>query len=350
LDTEKLINDVVESIMKKLGNGNTQSSLINPGSDSKNAGGRLKMAETRSSERKIVCSISVKHVHLCREHLDILYGKGYEPVILKELYQPGNYAYKETVTVVGPKLNALQNVRILGPLRSKSQVELAKTDCIILGIDAPVRPSGKLENSNPCVLIGPKGAVYLNEGVIRANRHIHLSQEDADYYAIKDNDEVDVRVPGPKGLTFNNVQVRVSKDFLTEMHIDTDDGNAADVVNGTLAEIVNASCVSPIGPATLADLNKIPPSIPDNSISGEITDPNTLKNMDRIMELQGSFKAPDTSYSGLNNVGTAKTTKTVITVADLESYKISGINLSANVILSPLAKDEAIARGIRING
>ena len=350
MDTEKLIQDVVKSVMQKLSSGIAPDSSVKSNSDSKAANGKLEMAKSTGAGKKVVCSISVKHVHLCREHLDILYGKGYEPIILKELYQPGNYAYKETVTVVGPKLNALQNVRILGPLRSKSQVELAKTDCIILGIDAPVRPSGKLEGTTSCVLIGPKGAVYLNEGVIRANRHLHLSLEDANYFAIKDNDEVDVRVQGPKGLTFNNVQIRVSKDFVTEMHIDTDDGNAADVVNGTLVEIVNASCVSPIGPATVADLNLIPPSIPDSSISGEITDPNILKNMNEAMEVQSALKAKEPKGPGAINIGTAKTTKTLITVADLDNYKISGINLSANVILSPLAKDEAIVRGIKISG
>lgn len=350
MDTEKLIQDVVKSVLQKLSSGTVPDSSKNINSDSKAASGKLKKAEAGSAGKKVVCSISVKHVHLCREHLDILYGKGYEPAILKELYQPGNYAYKETVTVVGPKLNALQNVRILGPLRSQSQVELAKTDCIILGIDAPVRPSGKLEGTTSCVLIGPKGAVFLNEGVIRANRHLHLSMEDANYFGIKDNDEVDVRVPGPKGLTFNNVQVRASKDFVTEMHIDTDDGNAADVANGTLVEIVNASCVSPIGPATLADLNKIPPSIPDSSISGEITDPNILKNMNIAMEIQDISKSQNKGGPGSGNIGTAKTKKTVITVADLGDYKVSGINLSSGIILSPLAKDEAIAMGIKIIG
>lgn len=347
MDTEKLIHDVVKSVMRKLNGNIAQDASTNTTLGLGTAGGKLKMAETVASDRKIVCSISVKHVHLCREHLNILYGEDYEPTILKELYQPGNYAYKETLTIVGPRLNAIQNVRILGPLRSKTQVELAKTDCIILGIDAPVRPSGKLEGTTSCVLIGPKGAVYLKEGVIRANRHIHLSQEDADYFAIKDNDEVDVRVPGPKGLTFNNVQVRVSKDSVSEMHIDTDDGNAADAVNGTLIEIVNASCVAPIGPSTIADSNKIPPYIPDNSISGEITDPNILRNMNKAMEMQESVSPANVAGSG-SNIGTAKTTKTVITVADLDNYKASGINLSSGVILSPLAKDEAIARGIKI--
>ena len=350
MDTEKLIRDVVKSVMQKLNGGITQTPSPAGISETTDSSTKLKVAQTAVSDRKIVCSISVKHVHLCREHLDILYGKDYEPTILKELYQPGYYAYKETLTIVGPKLNAIQNVRILGPLRSKTQVELAKTDCIILGIDAPVRPSGVLEGSASCVLIGPKGAVYLREGVIRANRHIHMSQEDADYFGIKDNDEVDVRVSGPKGLTFNNVQVRVSKDFVSEMHIDTDDGNAADAVTGTLVEIVNASCISPIVPSVMADSNKIPPTIPDNSISGEITDPNILSNMNKAMGIQtknfAEAKTVNTNIS--TNIGTAKTLKTVITVADLDNYKVSGIKLSDNVILSPLAKDEAIARGIKI--
>lgn len=352
MDTEKLIQDVVKNVMQKLSVGIiTSSQTPDNTSESIENNGKLKMAQNITSDRKIVCSISVKHVHLCREHLDVLYGKDYEPTIFKELYQPNNYAYKETVTIVGPKLNAIQNVRILGPLRNKSQVELAKTDCIILGIDAPVKPSGKLEGTSSCVLIGPKGAVYLKEGVIRANRHIHLSEEDADYFGIKDSDEVDVRVSGPKGLTFNNVQVRVSKDFVSEMHIDTDDGNAADVVNGTLVEIVNASCIAPIGPSTVADSSKIPPGIPDNSISGEITDPNILKNIDNITSQSyvGLASSASSNMTGSSdNIGSARTLKTVITVADLDNYKASGIRLSDDVILSPLAKDEALARGIKI--
>jgi putative phosphotransacetylase len=342
VDTEKLIQEVVRKVMEKLNNG-LSSATARPGKssspfDTTGKNTNKDASGFRDSDRRIVCSISVRHVHLCREHLDVLYGKDYEPTILKELYQPKNYAYKETVTLVGPKLNAIQNVRILGPLRDKSQVELAKTDCIILGIDAPVRPSGKLEGSSPVVLIGPKGAVYLQEGVIRANRHIHLSAEDAQYYGIKDNDEVDVRVPGPKGLTFNNVQVRVNKDFKSEMHIDTDDGNAADVMNGSLVEIVDAACITPIGPATMADASKIPPTIPDNSISGEITDPNMIASITNSFE-KGESIGIDTK---------AKTTKTVITADELENYASTGIRLGPGIIITPLARDEAITRGIRI--
>ncbi len=349
MDTEKLIQEVVRKVMEKLNNG-LRPSQANAASNKQNDENNNIASTVKNEEgRKLVCSISVKHVHLCREHLDILYGKGYEPTILKELYQPNNYAYKETVTLVGPKLNAIQNVRILGPLRDKSQVELSKTDCIILGVDAPVRPSGKLEGSAPIVLIGPKGAVYLPEGVIRANRHIHLSAEDANYYGIKDNDEVDVRVPGPKGLTFNNVQVRVSKDFKSEMHIDTDDGNAADIVNGSLVEIVNAACITPIGPASMADAAKIPPQIPDNSITGEIIDPNMISQISNSFEKSAAPGVENSAqaYADANST-LAKTTKTVITVQDLDSYSVGGIQLDKNTILTPLARDEAVLRGIKI--
>lgn len=358
MDTEKLIRDVVRNVIRRL-----ESEMPKGEAVSSQAAGvvdknkdiqaeKVVRAKTGALERKIVCGVSVRHVHLCREHLDILYGKDYKPQILRELYQPGTYAYKETVTIVGPKLNAIQNVRILGPLRDRSQVELAKTDCIILGIDAPVRPSGDLKGSASAVLIGPKGAVYLSEGVIRANRHIHLSSEDAEYFGIRDNQEVDVRVGGPKGLTFNNVQVRVSPKFKSEMHVDTDDANAADIVNGTIVEIVDASCIRPIVPQ-MADSNHTPPTIPDNSFAGEITDTNILKSMSVFTPIKGS-SILDSSGSRkpisatANDSSTSSSKKVVITVSDLDKYKESGIKLSPNVILTPLARDEAIARGIKI--
>ena len=253
---------------------------------------------------------------------------------------------------MGPKLNAIQNVRVLGPLRNKTQVELAKTDCIILGVDAPVRPSGETGGSSSCVLVGPKGAVYLEEGVIRANRHLHMNSEDADYFGIRDNQVVDIRVPGPKGLTFNNVQVRVAPDFKTEFHVDTDDGNAADIVNGSIVEIVDASCISPIA-SQMADIDKIPPSIPDGSFVGEVTDPNILKNIcsiatgqpctnEQIKEAIEAVRAP------VAPVSSQPAKKILITVAELDKYAGTGITVTKDVILSPLAKDEANARGIKI--
>ena len=346
MDTEQLIRDVVKSVIEKL---ERDKQVAGAASAAKGD-----LSHLKRTDKKIVCGVSVRHIHLCSEHLDILFGKGYTLNVLRDLYNPG-YACKEALTVVGPKLNAIQNVRILGPLRSKTQVELAKTDCIILGIDAPVRPSGETSGSASAVLIGPKGAVYLNEGVIRANRHMHLSSEDADFFGIKDNQVVDVRVGGPKGLTFNNVQVRVAPDFKTELHVDTDDGNAADIVNGTMVEIVDASCVSPIS-VTMADKEHTPPSIPDGSFSGEMVDTNLLRNMCALSTGQQCLKGQIAGASAAASAGAGAaqygqsglTKKIVITMENLDNYAQTGIEVSSNVILSPLARDEAVARGIKI--
>ncbi len=341
MDTERLIRDIVANVVSKMEagvSGDNNASIPAQVMPGEKAG-----IQPGPPQKKIVCGVSVRHIHLCREHVDVLFGKGYEVQVLKELYQPGTYAYKETVTIVGPRLNAIQNIRVLGPLRDSTQVELAKTDCIILGIDAPVRPSGQLSGTASAVIIGPKGAVYLKDGVIRANRHMHLCTEDAEYFSVKDNDAVDVRVSGPKGLTFNNVQVRVSPDFKSEMHVDTDDGNAADIVNGTLVEIVDASCVSPIS-LQMADGASTPPQIPDNSFTGEITDPNILKSMNNAL-MDPAGKAVDLVEK---QSGTVQK-KTIITTGDLDDYSTSGIEVSENVILSPLARDEALKRGIKIS-
>ncbi len=360
MDTEQLIRDVVKNVLLKL----SQEGLIDSSSSIK---------QNQGKDRKIVTGVSVRHIHLCREHIDILFGKGYILNILRELYNPG-YACKETLTIVGPKLTAIQNVRVLGPPRSKTQVELAKTDCIILGIDAPVRESGNVAGSGSCVLVGPKGAVYLEEGVIRANRHLHMSTADAEFYGIKDNQLVDIRVPGPKGLTFNNVQVRVAPDFKTEFHVDTDDGNAADLVNGSIVEIVDASCITALEPQ-MADSDKIPPTIPDASFVGEIQDPNVLKNIcsiaagvpvstenikqavSQVITTTTTEKSKVLNKVDSNNLASndsnlvqnsSLTKKILITVSDLDKYAQTGITVTKDVILSPLAKDEAIKRGIKV--
>jgi putative phosphotransacetylase len=377
LDAEQLIRDVVKNVLEKLLGEKSPAFQAGPlpGSDSRGAEGMAGAAPGAGSisgrrDRKIVCGVSVRHIHLCKEDLEILFGKGYELSVLRELYNPG-FASKETLTVVGPKLTAIQNVRILGPLRSKTQVELAKTDCIVLGIDAPVRASGDITGSSSCVLVGPKGAVVLKDGAIRANRHMHLSSVDAQYFGIKDNQVVDVRVGGPKGLTFNNVQVRVAPDFKTELHVDTDDGNAADIVNGTMVEIVDASCISPLS-SQIADKSMIPPSIPDGSFTGEAIDPNLIRNICAMATGQPCSKGQDATpgncagaaVSGIatgsgsgagGGIGTSGgfgagslTKKIVITLDNLDEFAGCGIKVGSNVILSPLAKDEAAARGIPV--
>ena len=194
---------------------------------------------------------------------------------------------------------------------------------------------------------------------------MHLSSVDAQYFGIKDNQVVDVRVGGPKGLTFNNVQVRVAPDFKTELHVDTDDGNAADIVNGTMVEIVDASCISPLA-SQMADKSMIPPSIPDGSFTGEAGDPNLIKNICAMATGQpcnkgqaapgncvnaaasGAGTAGGSGAGGSFSGGSSLTKKTVITLANLDEFAASGITVDSNVILSPLAKDEAAIRGIPI--
>ena len=181
---------------------------------------------------KIPIAISARHVHLTRETLDKLFGKDYELTVYKLLSQPGQFAANEMVTLVGPR-NRIENVRILGPLRPKDQVEISKTDEFFLGIDAPVRDSGNVAGSPGITLIGNAGTTAIKEGVIVALRHIHMHPDDAKRFGVNDRDMVSVDVDDDdRPLTFKNVLIRVSDKFKLEMHIDTDEGNAAEIQTG----------------------------------------------------------------------------------------------------------------------
>lgn len=185
---------------------------------------------------KVPVGISNRHIHLSQEDLETLFGTGYELTVRNELSQTGQFAAQETLTIEGPK-SALHNVRILGPTRKETQVEISRTDAFALGVKPPVRDSGSLEGSPGITLIGPKGKVDLEKGVIIAHRHIHMSEEDAEAFGVKDKEMVSVRVGGERGVTFDNVLVRVRSDFVLEMHIDTDEANAAMLGNGQLVEV-----------------------------------------------------------------------------------------------------------------
>ena len=176
---------------------------------------------------KVLVETSARHVHVTQEHLETLFGKGFELTVKKELSQPGQFASNERVTVVGPK-KELANVAILGPVRSASQVELSLTDARSIGIAAPVRESGDIAGSAGCKLVGPAGEVELTEGVIAAKRHIHMTPADAEKAGVKDKDVVKVSCGGNgRKLVFDDVFIRVSEKFATAMHIDTDESNAA---------------------------------------------------------------------------------------------------------------------------
>jgi len=195
--------------------------------------------ETIAFKGKILVPVGVsgRHVHLTREHMDILFGKGVTLTKKKEL-MGGQFAAEECVTILGAKLNSMENVRILGPLRKESQIELSKTDSIKLGIKAPTRDSGQIKNSAPITLVGPKGAIVLNKGCIVAKRHIHMSIEDGIKFGIENNQIVNVKVPGERGGLLGNVLVRIDKTYSLEMHIDTDEASAMEIKYGSLLEII----------------------------------------------------------------------------------------------------------------
>ena len=188
-------------------------------------------------ELRLPIALSNRHLHLSQEDIETLFGTGYELVKLKDLSQPGQYAAEEKVDIIGPK-GALKGVRVLGPARAKTQIEVSLTDSFILGVNPPVRDSGDLVNSPGIKVVGPKGEVLLNEGVILASRHIHMHTSDAEKFGVTDKQRVKVRTFGDRGLVFENVLVRVHPTYALEMHVDVDEGNAASVKNGELVELI----------------------------------------------------------------------------------------------------------------
>ena len=181
--------------------------------------------------------VSARHIHLTQEHVEALFGEGYQLTKKKGL-MGGQFASNETVTIVGLKLRAIENVRILGPVRSKLQVEISATDALRLGVKAPIRESGNIAGSAAIAVVGPKGAIYLNEGCIVAKRHIHMAPQDAMAAGVHDGDIVSVKADNERGTTFNNVQIRVDDSFTLEMHIDTDEANAAKIATGDTVRII----------------------------------------------------------------------------------------------------------------
>ena len=186
-------------------------------------------ANAPAVEPNLVVSVSARHVHLTDEHVETLFGPGHTLTPGKDLYQDGFYAAEETVMVVGPRRRMLPNVRVLGPTRSFSQVELAFTDGISLGIDLPVRASGKIAGTPGCVLVGPAGVVELPEGVIRAERHVHMSLRDAEHFGVKNGDRMNLRIESSCAMLLEDLLVRADETSKLEVHIDTDEGNAADL-------------------------------------------------------------------------------------------------------------------------
>lgn len=188
-------------------------------------------------KERVTVGISARHLHLSQADLEKLFGVGYTLNPTKPLSQPGQFSCAETVAVYGPK-GFFPKVRILGPVRRQTQIEISRSDAFVLGLDPPVRDSGSLTGSPGAKLVGPAGEVTLTEGVIVAQRHLHLHTSDAERLGLKDRDLVSARLEGPRALVFENVLVRVADNFALDLHLDTDEANAAGARNGDPATII----------------------------------------------------------------------------------------------------------------
>jgi putative phosphotransacetylase len=191
----------------------------------------------QAAPNPLIVNISARHCHVTQEDLERLFGKGHQLHVHKELYQKGFFAAEETVTIIGPRHRMIPNLRILGPCRDHSQVELAFTDAVSLGLDVPVRKSGDHRGSPGCYLLGPAGMIELKTGVIRHERHVHMGPADAEYYGVKDGARLRLRVQGSCGVTFDDLLVRVAATTRLEVHLDTDEGNACDLPHAAKVEL-----------------------------------------------------------------------------------------------------------------
>lgn len=187
--------------------------------------------------KKVPVGISARHVHLQPDHLEVLFGPGYKLTPVKDLSQPGQFAARETVTLVGAK-GKIEDVRILGPERKRTQVEVSSSDARRLGVKPVVRNSGDIEGTPGIRIVGPKGSVDIQNGLILADRHIHMSPQEAQFYDVVNGERVKVRVPGPRGGIMDNITVRVHPDYRLDMHIDTDEANTFLIQQGDMLELI----------------------------------------------------------------------------------------------------------------
>lgn len=192
---------------------------------------------TNGSKPKLVVNVSARHCHVTQEDLERLFGKGHQLTPFKSLYQDGFFAAEETVTMIGPRHRTITNLRILGPCRDHSQVELAFTDAIMLGLDVPVRKSGDHRDSPGAYLLGPAGMVKMDRGVIRHERHVHINPADCARYGVKDGDRLHLRIKSDCAAVLEDLLVRQAPHAKLEVHLDTDEGNAVNLAKATHWEL-----------------------------------------------------------------------------------------------------------------
>jgi putative phosphotransacetylase len=239
-DVEQVVREVLNRHLgSRMGGSPTSGAGGIPVLRSEPAANTTAPAGSTAKRNPLIVNISARHVHLTQEHVEMLFGPGAKLTPEKDLYQDGYYAAKETVAVVGPRRRMLPSVRVLGPPREDSQVELAFTDGISLGIDLPVRISGDVKGTAGCVLMGPYGVVELKQGVIRAMRHVHMGPDDLAHYGVANGDHVHLRIESPGCTTvLEDLVVRAGKGIKLEVHLDTDEGNSCGLERATKVELV----------------------------------------------------------------------------------------------------------------
>lgn len=228
---ERLIDMIVQRVLERVATPSPQPATVADSSE---------LVTDAIRAGRIPIGVSARHVHLSQEHLAILFGRDAQLTVLRPLMQVGEFASEQQVTLVSPKGRCLGPVRVLGPVRKATQVEISLTDCFALGLEKipPIRPSGDHRDTFGITLVGPKGAVTIDRGVIRANRHIHLHTSQAAALSLRDKDVVAVRIHGERPAILFDVQVRVTDNFRAELHLDTDDANALGVRTGDIAQIL----------------------------------------------------------------------------------------------------------------
>jgi putative phosphotransacetylase len=197
----------------------------------------IQVLAQNQTQSEVPIAVSNRHVHLSKEHVERLFGRGYQLNKLKDLSQPGQFACKETVTLIGPK-GKVEKVRVLGPARGDTQIEVSLYDGFSLGITPPIRDSGDIEGTPSVIIQGPRGQLKVEKGLICAARHIHMHSDDAVRFNVTNGQRVQVKVQGQRGVVFDNVLIRVSPKYRLEMHIDLDEANAAQIKNGQIGVII----------------------------------------------------------------------------------------------------------------
>lgn len=194
--------------------------------------------DSNSGPNPLLVNVSARHIHVRQEDLEVLFGPGSQLTKLKDLYQDGEFASEQTVNIIGPRNRMMPNVRILGPTRNYTQVELSYTDGVFMGLDLPLRTSGDHAGTPGCTLVGPAGSITLKQGVMRAERHVHMSPADLAHFGVKDGDYMKLKIDGPCGVLFDRLRVREHPKVKLEVHIDTDEGNACHLESATRIELI----------------------------------------------------------------------------------------------------------------